>query len=48
MANILVGIVVFGSLAAIIRTMVKNKKHANGSCHSGCGTCPFACEKRHD
>lgn len=48
MANIFVGIVVFGSLAAIIRSMVKNKKRTGGNCHSGCATCPFACDKRHD
>lgn len=48
MANIVVGIIVFGSLGAIVLNMVRKGKQAKGSCHSGCGSCPFACDKRQD
>ncbi|MGE0073892.1 MAG: FeoB-associated Cys-rich membrane protein [Sphaerochaetaceae bacterium] len=48
MANILIGLVVFGGLGAIVWKMVRDRRKGVGSCHSGCGTCPFACEKRHD
>lgn len=46
MANIIVGIIVFGSLGAIVLNMFRNNKKGKGSCHSGCGTCPYACDKR--
>ncbi|MDD3941360.1 MAG: FeoB-associated Cys-rich membrane protein [Sphaerochaetaceae bacterium] len=46
MANIIVGIIVFGSLGLIIRSMVSSKHKGKSGCHSGCGTCPFACEKK--
>ena len=48
MANILVGFIVFGALGAIVIKTVHNKKKGVGTCHSGCGTCPFACDKRQD
>lgn len=48
MANVIVAIVVFGSLGAIVWRLIKDRKKGGSSCHSGCGGCPFACEKRKD
>lgn len=46
MANIIVAIIVFGTLGAIVFKMVKDNRKSGSSCHSGCGGCPFACDKR--
>lgn len=46
MANIIVGIIVFGGLAAIVYRMARQRRQGGSSCHSGCGGCPYACDKR--
>jgi hypothetical protein len=48
LANILVSIVVFGTLGAIVYRQIKSRKKGTGGCHSGCATCPYACGKRSD
>lgn len=46
MANFIVATIVFGTLGAIVYRMWSKSKQNNGSCHSGCGSCPYACDKR--
>ncbi|HLW22557.1 MAG TPA: FeoB-associated Cys-rich membrane protein [Sphaerochaetaceae bacterium] len=46
MANVLVGIVVFGALGAIVYSSIRKKKQTGSSCSMGCGGCPYACEER--
>ncbi len=45
MANIIVGIIIFGLLGCIVFKTFRAKHTAGGYCHSSCKTCPFACDK---
>ncbi|MGI6432308.1 MAG: FeoB-associated Cys-rich membrane protein [Sphaerochaetaceae bacterium] len=46
MANVIVSIIIFGSLGLIAYRMLKSRKSGGSSCHSGCGSCPYACEEK--
>ena len=46
MANFIVATIVFGALGAIVYRMLSLGKRTDGSCHSGCESCPYACDKR--
>lgn len=46
MVNFIVSIIVFGSLGTLLYRMLAARRKGGSSCHSGCGSCPFACERR--
>ena len=39
MGNIIVGAVLLAAVAAVIFTMIRNKKKGKSSCGCGCSTC---------
>lgn len=46
MATVIVGIVLFGSLGAILYSLIKKGKSGGSGCHSSCAGCPYVCDKK--
>ncbi len=49
MADIVIGIIVFGILGTIVYRLFKAAKKGDNSCGHGCNGCPYACDgsKKH-
>lgn len=46
MGNIIVGALIFGAAAFIVRGRIKNKKKGTGAaCHGDCGSCNGYCRQ---